>query len=207
LASGQVWGLALTFFAIVFGLYPIAFFLPTMISTLSGGDAGPSAVDSVLLSGIPSAFAILAMLAWSREAARRSAVFATAVPMGLGIVGLLAATVAKDGVLFIAAFCVSVSGIYTAMPQLWRLPPLCLTGAAAASGIAVINSVSNLSGFIGPYRTGDIRSWTGSYKYAFLAIAVIMAVGLVILFVAGRRTEHTGVEDSQALSGETERAI
>ncbi|CAM5328850.1 hypothetical protein SANTM175S_08104 [Streptomyces antimycoticus] len=96
-------------------------------------------------------FAIVAMLAWAKVAARRSVVFSTAVPMAFGVVGLLLATFTHNDVLFIAAFCVSVSGIFTAMPHFWRLPPLCLTGAAAASGIALINSVSNVSGFIGPY--------------------------------------------------------
>lgn len=206
LTSGRVWALAVTFFAIVFGLYPIAFFLPSMISTLTGDASGLSETESVLLAGIPSAVAIVAMVAWSRFAARRSAVFSTAVPMVLGVVGLLGATVAKDGFLFIAAFCVSVSGIYTAMPQFWRLPPLCLTGAAAASGIAVINSVSNVSGFIGPYLTGDIHDVTGSYTYALLAIALIMTAGLAILLTAGRRAEREADgERSRSLARERER--
>lgn len=184
LSSGRVWALAFAFFSVVFGLYPIAFFLPTMISTL-----GISNVSSVLLAAIPSVIAIAAMLAWSRVASRTSAVFATVVPMALGVVGLLLATFTSNNVLFVAAFCLSVSGIYTAMPQFWRLPPLYLTGAAAASGIALINSVSNLSGFVGPYLTGVIAAATGAYTYALLAIALIMAGGMVILVTVGRRAE------------------
>ncbi|MGH3380855.1 MAG: MFS transporter [Actinoallomurus sp.] len=192
LSSGRVWALALAFFAVVFGLYPIAFFLPTMISTLTDNISGASNISSVLLAGIPSAIAIIAMLTWPKIATRRSAVFSTVVPMILGIVGLLLATFTRNNVLFIVAFCLSVSGIYTAMPQFWRLPPLCLTGAAAASGIALINSVSNISGFIGPYMTGAIASSTGSYTYALLTIALIMTAGVAILLTAGRRAEQVG---------------
>jgi sugar phosphate permease len=193
LASGRVWTLALAFFAIVFGLYPIAFFLPTMISTLTGG-SDTSNVGSVLLAGIPSAIAIIAMLVWPKVASRVSVVAATVPPMVLGVIGLVLATFTHDNVIFVASFCLSVSGIYTAMPQFWRLPPLCLTGAAAASGIAVINSVSNVSGFVGPYVTGAIASATGSYTYALLTIALIMTAGVVILLTAGRRAEHEGTD-------------
>jgi ACS family tartrate transporter-like MFS transporter len=187
LTSGRVWALAVAFFAIVFGLYPLAFFLPTMISAIthSVGD-----VSCVLLSGIPYVVAALAMLAWARFAGRRSAVFATGVPMAVGAAGLLLATFAGNGPLFIVAVCLSVAGIYTAMPQFWRIPAIGLTGTAAASGIALINSVSNLSGFVGPYFTGAIKTATGSFTYALLAIAVIMVAGLLVLATAGRRMER-----------------
>lgn len=187
LTSGRVWALAVAFFAIVFGLYPLAFFLPTMISTITHGVGD---VSSVLLSGIPYVVAALAMLAWARFAGRRSAVFATGVPMAVGAAGLLLATFAGNGPLFIVAVCLSVAGIYTAMPQFWRIPAIGLTGTAAASGIALINSVSNLSGFVGPYFTGAIKTATGSFTYALLAIALIVAAGLAVLVTAGRRMER-----------------
>ncbi|MEO3857134.1 MFS transporter [Acrocarpospora sp. B8E8] len=202
LTSGRVWALAFSFFAIVFGLYPIAFFLPTMISSLTESLGENAAVDSVLLAGIPSAVAILAMLAWSRVAARTSAVTATTVPMAVGGAGLLLATFTHDGLLFIVAVCVSVSGIYTAMPQFWRIPALSLTGAAAASGIALINSVSNMSGFIGPYLTGAIKTATGDFTYALLTIALVMIAGLGILLTLGRRIERTTARDGEMTRSE-----
>ncbi|SFO22735.1 MFS transporter [Amycolatopsis rubida] len=190
LTSGRVWALAAAFFAIVFGLYPLAFFLPTMIATITHGVGGAAEIGSVLLSGIPYVVAALAMLAWVRFAGRRSAVTATAVPMAVGAAGLLLATFAGNGALFIVAVCLSVAGIYTAMPQFWRIPAIGLTGTAAASGIALINSVSNLSGFVGPYFTGAIKTATGSFTFALLAIAAIMVAGLAVLLTAGRRMER-----------------
>jgi sugar phosphate permease len=190
LTSGRVWAMAVSWFAIAFGLYPLAYFLPMMIASITHSTGGGGDVSSVLLSAIPYAVAVVALLFWARFAARRSAVSATAVPMALGIVGLVLATFTSSGALFILAVCLSVAGILTAMPQFWRIPAIGLTGAAAASGIALINSVSNLSGFIGPYLTGTIATATGSFTYALLAIAVIMTAGMVMLLTVGRRMER-----------------
>lgn len=112
------------------------------------------------------------------------------VPMSSGALGLILATFTSSGLLFILAVCLSVTGIMTAMPQFWRIPAIGLTGAAAVSGIALINSVSNLSGFIGPYITGSIEDATGSFTYALLAIAIIMVAGMTVLLTTGRRTER-----------------
>ncbi|GLY69576.1 MFS transporter [Amycolatopsis taiwanensis] len=190
LTSGRVWVMAVTWFAIAFGLYPLQFFLPAMIRSITHSIGGAGDVSSVLLSAIPYAVALVALLVWARFAARQSAVTATVVPMALGVVGLLIATFASSGTLFVVAVCLSVAGILTAMPQFWRIPAIGLTGAAAASGIALINSVSNLSGFIGPYFTGAIASATGSFTYALLAIAIIMAAGMAALLTTGRRMER-----------------
>jgi sugar phosphate permease len=190
LTSGRVWAMAVSWFAIAFGLYPLAYFLPTMIASITHSTGSAGDVSSVLLSAIPYAVAVVALLGWARFAARRSAVTATVIPMAFGIVGLVLATFTNDGVLFILAVCLSVAGILTAMPQFWRIPALGLTGAAAASGIALINSVSNLSGFIGPYLTGAIATATGSFTYALLTIAIIMVAGMALLLTAGRRMER-----------------
>lgn len=192
LLDRRVWALGFAFFAIVFGLYPIAFFLPTMISNLTDTIDSAGNVSSVLLAAIPSVAAIMVMLLWARYAAGKSIIFSTTVPMAFGASGLVAATFTHNGVLFIIAVCVSVSGIYTAMPQFWRLPALTMSGAAAAAGIGLINSMSNLSGFIGPYVTGTIETATGSYTYALLTIAVIICLGIVVLLTAGRRAERLG---------------
>lgn len=190
LRSGRVWAMAVAWFSIAFGLYPLAFFLPTMIASITHSVGRAGDVNSVLLSAIPYAAAVLAMLGWARFAARRTAVTATAVPMALGAVGLVLATFTSSGTPFVLAVCLSVAGIMTAMPQFWRIPPIGLTGAAAASGIALINSVSNISGFVGPYATGAVETVTGSFTYALLAIAIIMIGGLVVLLTVGRRMER-----------------
>lgn len=192
LRSARVWALALAFFSVVFGLYPLAFFLPTMIANLGEYVGADAAANSALLSAIPSAVAIIAMIVWARVTLNRSAVFATTVPMAAGVLGLILATTTQDGLLFILAVCLSVAGIFSAMPQFWRIPAQTLTGAAAAGGIALINSVSNLSGAVGPTVTGSIETATGSFTYALYTIAAVMLVGIGILLTVGRRADAVG---------------
>lgn len=206
LLDKRVWALGFSFFAIVFGLYPIAFFLPTMISNLTESIGSTGNVSSVLLAAIPSVVAMVVMVLWARFVAeKRSIVFSITVPMAFGAAGLVTATFTQNGLLFIVAICVSVSGIYTAIPQFWRLPAVTMTGAAAAAGIGLINSVSNMSGFIGPYMTGAIETATGSYTYALLTIASIMCLGIGVLLTSGRKAERVGGEDdSERAFGATE---
>ena len=190
LTSARVWAMAVAWFAIAFGLYPLAYFLPTMIASITNSIGPAGDVSSVLLSAIPWTVAVVALLTWARIAARKTAVTATVVPMIAGATGLVLAALSSSGTLFVLAVCLSVAGIVSAMPQFWRIPAIGLTGAAAASGIALINSVSNLSGFVGPYITGSIATATGSFTYALVAIATIMVGGMVVLLTVGRRMER-----------------
>ena len=198
LTSGRIWALAVAFFAVVFGIYPFAFFLPTMIDSLNETLGSDGDVSGVLLAAIPYFFALVAMIIWGRIGANRSAVFSTTVPMGIGVAGLVAATLTQNGILFIIAVCVSISGIYSAFAQFWRIPAIALSGAAAAAGIALINSVSNTSGLVAPYVTGFIEDRTGSYNYALLLIAAVMIGGMVILLTVGRRAEGIGAGHTDA---------
>lgn len=185
LVSGKVWALAISFFAVVFGLYPLAFFLPSMIATLRGGNN--SYIAGVLISAIPYVIAMICIALWTRYTQRRSSVMAVAVPMGLGAVGLLWSAFAGSGIAFVIAVCLSVAGIYTSMAQFWRIPTAVLTGAAAAAGIALINSVSNISGFVGPWVTGALKTSSGSYTSSLVLISIVTFLGLILLVATGRR--------------------
>jgi MFS transporter, ACS family, tartrate transporter len=76
-------------------------------------------------------------------------------------------------------------------PTFWTLPTAMLSGTAAAGGIALINAVGNLGGFLGPYLMGSIRDATGSFSIGLLAIATGALVASVVLVTLGhdRRLE------------------
>ena len=80
------------------------------------------------------------------------------------------------------ALCVAGFGIFACLPVFWTMPTAFLSGAAAAAGIAVINSIGNLAGFAGPFAMGWIRDHTGSYTGGLLLLAGlgIIAVGTVL---------------------------
>src|SRR3954449_727902 len=74
-------------------------------------------------------------------------------------------------------------GIFGCLPVFWTLPTAFLSGAAAAGGIAVINSIGNLSGFAGPYAMGYIKDATGSYEGGLQVLAALGFVAMLIVLV------------------------
>ena len=183
LRDRHVWALALANFAIVFGLYPLAFFLPKMITVVQHSLHNSQAV---LITVIPQLIAAAAMMAWATLARRRSPAVAAAVPTSVAAVAMAIAAYASDAVIFVAAVCVALAGIYSAMAQFWRLPFLRLSGPAAAAGLALINATGNFSGFTGSYVTGFAEDVTGNFRYALLLITVIMLLGALTIALVGR---------------------
>jgi sugar phosphate permease len=191
LRSGRVWALGFVFFALTFGISAFSYFLPLMLQLLTNKrGASPTDATSVLLSAIPSAFALLVMLLWPMFFAKRSAVFSTVLPLSMGTAGVVLAALADNHMAFLVGTCVSFAGIYTSLAQFWRIPILGLTGAAAAAGIAVINSCGNLTGIVSPLVTGSIQQATGSFRYALLLIAFVMVLGVLTVLVVGPRVER-----------------
>ena len=85
----------------------------------------------------------------------------------------------------LALTCASV-GIYAALVIYWTLPPCFLGGAAAASGIAFINSVGNLGGFLGPALMGWLKQTTGGYAAGMLVLAGFLIVPAAVVVLLGR---------------------
>jgi MFS transporter, ACS family, tartrate transporter len=183
LRDRHVWALAFANFAIVFGLYPLAFFLPKMIivvqHSLHNGQA-------VMITVIPQLIAAAVMIAWARLARRRSPAVATIVPASVAAVAMAAAAYAPNVVIFVSAVCLALAGIYSAMAQFWRLPFLRLSGLAAAAGLALINAAGNFSGFAGSYITGFAEDVTGNFRGALLLVTVIMLSGALTIALIGR---------------------
>ena len=74
--------------------------------------------------------------------------------------------------------------ICAALPTFWTLPAAILTGTAAAGGIALINSIGNIGGFVGPYLLGQVKESTGNYALAlWILAAILVAVSLIVLGV------------------------
>jgi len=103
------------------------------------------------------------------------------IPLVVTAAGLVIAAVTQSAVLTIAAFAVTTAGIYAAFPVFWALPTAVLSGSAAAGGIALINSIGNLSGFVGPYAMGWFKDITGSYIIGLLFLAGLAAAAAAIV--------------------------
>jgi D-galactonate transporter len=190
LANPRVLTLSLVYFGVVFGLYAIGFFLPQIIDGFQEQfGVTYSVVQIGLITACPYAVAVVAMLLWSRHSDRTGErVWHVATPAFLGATAVAVALQLGSPLLTMAAITLAAVGIFCAIPTFWQLPSTFLTGTAAAAGIGLINSIGNLSGFLGPYLTGWLKDSTGSFQAGMLAIAGFMALAGLVTLAVGSRT-------------------
>jgi nitrate/nitrite transporter NarK len=112
---------------------------------------------------------------------------------GLVMIGVWAAS----PVLSFLALVVAVAGVLSAFAPFWQMPTMLLAGSAAAGGIALINSLGNLSGFVGPYLVGWLKDVTGTTSTGLYAVAAMEVLGtvLVLLFVPRTKPASTTVRE------------
>ncbi|CAD6543110.1 Putative metabolite transport protein NicT [Paraburkholderia hiiakae] len=174
----RVWLISLIHFLFVMGLYGVGFWLPTLIKGTGVADA----LTIGLLSAIPFGAAVVVMLAAAKHAdirrERRRHVAGSALAGALGL--LLAVLWADHTALAMCALTLATAGIITTLPLFWCLPTAFLGGAAAAAGIAFINAIGNLAGFLGPYAVGWLKEATHSSAPAMYLLAACMALGAVL---------------------------
>ncbi|SCL31806.1 D-galactonate transporter [Micromonospora rhizosphaerae] len=175
----KVWLMSLIYFCFVMGQYALTFWMPTFVK--STGIEGALAVG--VLSAIPYLAALVAMnlFGWSADK-RRERRWHLVVPALMGTVGFtLASAWSGSTALSLVALSIAAAGVLTCAPLFWSLPTSFLGGTAAAAGIAVINSVGNLAGFVSPYMIGAIKDATGSIETPMYILALVLAVGAAVV--------------------------
>lgn len=185
LSSPTVWRYAFVYLGLVAGLYGFSFWAPQMIKAMGG----LSNAEVGLLSIGPFALGAVAMRYWGQRSDRfHGGPLYLVAPALLGAAGFLAAAVAEQPAVTLAMFTIAALGIYAALPVFWGRPAALLSGAAAAGGIALINSIGNLGGYIGPFAVGWLHDRTGSYAAGMIALAVgLFVAGLLAIERAPRR--------------------
>ena len=175
--SGRVWLMCLIYFAFVMGQYGLTFWMPTLIKAT--GVKGNLNIG--LLSAIPFVCAVIAMNLFGRSAdARRERRWHLVIPAMLGAAGfVVAASFVDNTVVAVAALSLAAAGVLTCAPLFWSLPTSFLSGAAAAVGIAMINSVGNLAGFVSPYLVGTLKDLTHSTQSGMYVLAAMLVLGSV----------------------------
>lgn len=180
--SGAVWLLALVYFLFVMGLYGVSFWLPQLVKNSGVKDV----FDIGLLTAVPYVVAAVAMVLVARHSDRSGERRWHAAGAALaGALGLVAATVYSDNTaLALAALSVATAGILSTFPLFWSLPTALLGGAAAAAGIALINSVGNLAGFVSPFLVGAIKDATHSTAWGIYLLAASLLLGALLVLLA-----------------------
>ncbi|CAN5421092.1 hypothetical protein BH24ACT9_BH24ACT9_16780 [soil metagenome] len=85
----------------------------------------------------------------------------------------------------VRACAIGVLAAFPAFPAFWTLPTAFLTGVTAAAGIATVNSLGNVSGFVGPYWVGAMTDLFGSAQWGLVTIGLVMVLGAVVVSVLG----------------------
>ena len=179
-----VWRLSLLSFTLLVGLYSISFWLPQIVKSFSSLDN----VEVAFISAIPYVAATVAMVMVGAHSDRsRERCLHVAGAALLGAVGLAMSAFVHSPVPGLIALSVAAMGIFSAIPVFWSLPTAFLSGTAAAGAIALINSLGNLGGFVGPYLIGRVRDVTGSFTGSLLIIAGLL-VGSSALALSLRRS-------------------
>jgi len=179
LTSPRVWALAIVYFAVAYGLYALAFFLPAIVTGFKKTFGMQLSLIQVgLITAVPYVFGAAAMFLWSRHADRtREHVWHVAIPLFVGGLAIPVALYMHHPIAVMALVVIAAMGIYAALPVFWALPSRFLAGVAAAGGIGLINSVGNLGGFAAPYATGALADLTGTNKAGMWAVGMIMLLG------------------------------
>ena len=186
LGSRRLWHLCALFFVLDVGMYGLSLFLPLLIKEfghLSDFQVG-------MYSAVPYMCAAVAMVlaaAHSDKTGERR--LHVAVPAFVGALGLfITGRTAHAPLLGLAAMSLAAAGMWSTLGAFWALPTSFLGGAAAAGGIAIINSVGNLGGFAGPAAVGALKEhFHTSDSGLYLLSGALVAAGLLALALPPER--------------------
>jgi MFS family permease len=199
--NGRVWAFTLVYFTLATCTAGITLWLGILLKAVSGGS--PTVVG--LLGMIPYICSALAMVWYARHADRQNerrwhCVLAALVAAA----GFLLTGIAPGSTAFqIIALSIAASGVMCATCTFWALPTGYLTVSMAAVGIALINCVGNLGGFIGPYVIGLVKDLTGQYYGGMVLLAILAVVGACVVVLASRirQPQHINFQpDRRAVS-------
>jgi len=184
IASPQMIVLTLSYVCMAYGVYAIAFFLPLIVKSLGLSN---TAIGYVLV--LPNLCGTVGMILCSRSSDRTGErIWHVVLPVALAGGGaMLAGLLLGNIYLTIGAFCIAVFGIASSLPVYWNLPTAYLGAGAAAGGIAFINSVGNISGYVAPQITGVLHDATGGYTVPLIVTGVVVLAGAGLILVSGIR--------------------
>ena len=185
LSDPKIWLLSFIYLFFTMGLYGVSFWLPTLIQASGVTDS----MHLGLLTAIPYGCAVVTMVLVGRSSDRfKERRWHLAVPGILAACGfLISASFQSNLMISLPALCLATMGVMTTISQFWTLPPAILTGAAAATGIALANSIGSASGFISPYAMGTINAATHSTSSGIILLSAVLVGGCLLVFLVPKR--------------------
>ena len=177
--SPRVWLLCAVYFLNTVVTYGVFLWLPKILRDLSGSGGWRLSV----MTAIPFVAALVGMIVIGRHSdrtgERKRHVAACALTAASGLI--LAAVFSDNLPMLVLSFTLSQIGQRSVISVFWSIPPMLLGGTAAAAGIALINAVGNLGGFVGPSIMGWLRDTTGAYSGGLLVLAAALLIEAVLV--------------------------
>ena len=194
LTRPRVLVLGLLYFCLVIGLYGIGFWMPQVIQTF-----GHTPLQIGFLTAVPYLFAAVAMVLWGRRSDRTGErTWHVALPLFLAGAAFAWSSVSGPLVPTMIALTLAAIGIYCAIGTFWLFPTAILTGAGAPAGIALVNSMGNAGGLVGPALIGVMKEQTGDFTQALLFLAGSLALAGIIALLFGYGTGLGAVSSPRA---------
>ncbi len=182
LADFRVILLCAVYFGIVVGLYGIGYWLPQIVQGM-----GYSNFAIGVLVALPYAAAAIAQFLWGRHSdSPRERVWHVMLPSLMSALAFALSAALQSQVLVLLALAFAAVGICSTLAPFWAMPREFLAGKGAAAGIAAINAVGNLGGFIGPYAVGWAKQVTGTYAGGMAILALSLFAASVLVLAMGR---------------------
>jgi ACS family tartrate transporter-like MFS transporter len=183
LAHPKVLLFAVVYTALAIGIYGIALWMPQIIKGM--GLQNPLKIG--LIMAVPYLIATICMVLWSRHSDRTGErVWHCAGPLALASAGLACSAYAGSPLLAMTSLTFAAIGLYCSQPVFWAMPTGYLTGVAAAGGIAFINSIGNLGGFVGPFAVGWLKDHFGGFQAGLIFLSLCLLTGSVVAVIVGR---------------------
>lgn len=182
LRDPRVYLLSAGYFCLISGLYAVSFWLPTILQENGLTDT----VTIGLYSALPYAFAIVLMIVLGRRSDRtgerrlHSSVTALISAVALAV----AAFTASNFAVSLIAIVVATACMWGSYTVFWSMPSAYLKGTAAAGGIALINSIGLLGGFVSPTLIGFVKDATGSTVIGLLSMVVLLLAGSIAIYAS-----------------------
>jgi ACS family tartrate transporter-like MFS transporter len=192
LFNPRVLAIALIYFGANATNYGLSFFLPQIVKAF-----GLTNLQTGFVTSLPYIVGVFSMVIWGRHSDRKlERKWHVAIALLVAAGGIGAAAGLDNPVLKMAALSIAGFGIFGCLPIIWTLPAAFLSGAAAACGIAVVNSLGNLAGFFGPFAMGWIKDSTGGFGAGLLCLSGAGLVGVAAVLLLHHDTALENAPDT-----------
>jgi predicted MFS family arabinose efflux permease len=178
MADPRVWLLISIYFTVAMGTNAIGFFLPKI---LEGHFSDASKVQLGFLSALPHLAAVVGMFVVGAHSDRKGERrWHVAIPAFVAAAGWWMSAYFRSPWPALVSLAVAQAGMMSMMGPFWSMSTSFLSGAGAAGGIALINTVANVGGVLSPNVMGQLKSYTGSFSAGELTMAATLAIGGVL---------------------------